>query len=974
MGRGAGAGRRLRSRCAARSGPRTARPTIAQSGCSRSGGPSADRAADTIPRRRQSAGAADRGDPRSAAQAEPTTPPAPATTPSCSPSTRPSSTSAGRGARIAAGEHGRTVAAVETRALGAWAGLLADGRDGAARRAGVPLAGRRALAGGVRPRSRQGGSDLRRALPRRPWTLWRYRELLPLSNFDGRVDLGEGGRRSSACAAWRRTGIELWVKDEARQPHGLVQGAGPVAGREPGPRAGSSRRAARERRQRRPGAHRLRGGGGPAGAGGPARGHAAGRSSSAAASTAPRCSPRRARWSRRRSCWRTGKEATGRSRPCASPTGWRGRRRWGWSWPSSSAGSCRTGSSIRWAAAPGSWACTRPSPSCERLGLIGPKRPRFVVVQAAGCAPIVRAFERGRRRRPSPGRTRRRGSGGCGCRGRSATSWCSEPCARRAARAIAVDEARLPEIAAWVAAHEGLRVGPEGAAALAAVRGPGGGGGLLAGGAGGGLPDGRSGQLRLSGLAVESDAAFLDGLVAFRNRLPAVGPGGHGRRDPLGGSGRRSPERRAGGDRDPLRLRLPDQAVHRHPRPGARRGRARCPSRTRIGEIWPEAHPELARRPLSDLLRHRSGLAGWTPLYHPLPVVEEERSELLLAAARMRPRAPGRARTATSAIMLWGRRPRGAWDSPWPSCSARGSSSPWVCSRSSRPRGAAGSRAQSYMGTGKEMELAANAGFDRSRSGAAAARTAPGRQRPLSRGARASGRRSRARRPVRRRARPLAARRGMAGSRTSVETGEAWHAALTGRRPVRPGLVAEEPSRTAPGGRSRPPLSVTPVSLATVSGSTRNGRRVFVLLGPGIDPAMRHESLAPALPRRRVSALGQHLKRDDGGSTDGTFVIWSWSTGCAPRWPSTTARLRRHLGDRPGGARGARPVRADRHRARRDRPHGRGQRPPDLARRHLRRPPRGAQGRRAAGGPGADRQPPLRLGHPVGDLRRAARS
>jgi threonine synthase len=32
----------------------------------------------------------------------------------------------------------------------------------------------------------------------------------------------------------------------------------------------------------------------------------------------------------------------------------------------------------------------------QRLGWIGPERPRMVVVQAAGCAPIVRAFESGR--------------------------------------------------------------------------------------------------------------------------------------------------------------------------------------------------------------------------------------------------------------------------------------------------------------------------------------------------------------------------------------------------------------------------------------------------------------------------------------------------------------------------------------------------------------------------------------------------
>jgi threonine synthase len=33
----------------------------------------------------------------------------------------------------------------------------------------------------------------------------------------------------------------------------------------------------------------------------------------------------------------------------------------------------------------------------EAIGLIGPRRPRLVTVQAAGCAPIVRAFERGER-------------------------------------------------------------------------------------------------------------------------------------------------------------------------------------------------------------------------------------------------------------------------------------------------------------------------------------------------------------------------------------------------------------------------------------------------------------------------------------------------------------------------------------------------------------------------------------------------
>lgn len=40
------------------------------------------------------------------------------------------------------------------------------------------------------------------------------------------------------------------------------------------------------------------------------------------------------------------------------------------------------------------------------------------------------------------------------------------------------------------------------------------------------------------------------------------------------------------------------------------------PLSTRIGEIWPAADARLGRKPLSDLLRHRSGLAAWRPLYY----------------------------------------------------------------------------------------------------------------------------------------------------------------------------------------------------------------------------------------------------------------------------------------------------------------------------------------------------------------------
>lgn len=60
------------------------------------------------------------------------------------------------------------------------------------------------------------------------------------------------------------------------------------------------------------------------------------------------------------------------------------------------------------------------------------------------------------------------------------------------------------------------------------------------------------------------------------------------------------------------------------------------PLATRIGDVFPEANPRLAGRPLSDLLRHRSGLAPWAPLYH-LCRSREEVLPFLLDEARMRP-------------------------------------------------------------------------------------------------------------------------------------------------------------------------------------------------------------------------------------------------------------------------------------------------------------------------------------------------
>jgi len=62
------------------------------------------------------------------------------------------------------------------------------------------------------------------------------------------------------------------------------------------------------------------------------------------------------------------------------------------------------------------------------------------------------------------------------------------------------------------------------------------------------------------------------------------------------------------------------------------------PLSTQVGEIWPAADPRLGRKPLADLLRHRSGLAAWRPLYH-LCRSREEVVDLILGGSLLGTRA-----------------------------------------------------------------------------------------------------------------------------------------------------------------------------------------------------------------------------------------------------------------------------------------------------------------------------------------------
>jgi threonine synthase len=105
----------------------------------------------------------------------------------------------------------------------------------------------------------------------------------------------------------------------------------------------------------------------------------------------------------------------------------------------------------------------------EEMGWIGSKRPRMVTAQAAGCAPIVRAFEEGKRfadEFPNAATT------ASGLRVPRAIGDFLILDALRASggAAIAVTDEELLAAAKEIGAAEGLFVAPEGAACLPALR------------------------------------------------------------------------------------------------------------------------------------------------------------------------------------------------------------------------------------------------------------------------------------------------------------------------------------------------------------------------------------------------------------------------------------------------------------------------------------------------------------------------
>jgi threonine synthase len=73
---------------------------------------------------------------------------------------------------------------------------------------------------------RDQGRRLKRRLAARPWTLWRYRELLPLRDAASRIDLGEGGTPLFRLRALAPRGVEVLLKEEAGNPTGSFKARG----------------------------------------------------------------------------------------------------------------------------------------------------------------------------------------------------------------------------------------------------------------------------------------------------------------------------------------------------------------------------------------------------------------------------------------------------------------------------------------------------------------------------------------------------------------------------------------------------------------------------------------------------------------------------------------------------------------------------------------------------------------------------
>jgi threonine synthase len=104
----------------------------------------------------------------------------------------------------------------------------------------------------------------------------------------------------------------------------------------------------------------------------------------------------------------------------------------------------------------------------ERLGWIDPARPRMVSVQAAGCAPIVRAFEQGVAK-AEPWENARTSASGLRVPRAIGDFLVLDALRRSGGTAVAVTDDAIHEAWREIASATGLFTAPEGAATLAAL-------------------------------------------------------------------------------------------------------------------------------------------------------------------------------------------------------------------------------------------------------------------------------------------------------------------------------------------------------------------------------------------------------------------------------------------------------------------------------------------------------------------------
>ena len=311
------------------------------------------------------------------------------------------------------------------------------------------------------------GMAWKEALASRPWSLWRYRELLPLSAFEERVDLGEGGTPLVRLRRLSRSGAEVWLKDESGNPTGSFKARGLSLAVNRAVELGAS------------------------GVQLPSAGNAALALAAYAAAAGLPCRvalPRDTPEAVIQRCRAYGAEVlvsggdlVEASRRLArmgdgywdlstlkepyrvegkKTMGFELAEQFGWELP-------------EWIVYPtgggtGIVGMQKAFDELQALGLIADRRPRFAAVQMAGCAPIVRAFRCGADK-AEPWRQPRTVVWGLRVPRALGDFLILRALRQSGGTAVAVEEAAVPRMQRLAAREEGLLVGPEGAAALAAL-------------------------------------------------------------------------------------------------------------------------------------------------------------------------------------------------------------------------------------------------------------------------------------------------------------------------------------------------------------------------------------------------------------------------------------------------------------------------------------------------------------------------